>query len=206
VTYRRLTRILRATAAALSLTTALGGLGALTAPPFLDSLPGRLALPAVSLPVVSLPVVRTAHSARADQPVDVSLTPATQMTRLVNADRATHGLSAVRFDQAITTVARRRSEDMVTRGYFSHDIGNVPGLLVFDLLRSQGISYRRAGENLAETYLSADRSAAWAEDAMMRSPTHRANILAPDYTHLGVGVAVGSDGRTVFTQLFKAAW
>jgi hypothetical protein len=39
----------------------------------------------------------------------------------------------------------------------------------------------------------------------MASPMHRANIVRPDYTHLGVGVAVTADGRVIYTQLFKAA-
>ena len=70
--------------------------------------------------------------------------------------------------------------------------------------------YRVAGENVARIYGDAgspggaEETAAQAEVALMASPTHRANILHPDYTHLGVGVA--DDGRVIYTQLFKMAW
>ena len=36
----------------------------------------------------------------------------------------------------------------------------------------------------------------------MNSPAHRANILTNDFTQAGVGVAIGPDGKYVFTQLF----
>jgi uncharacterized protein YkwD len=61
----------------------------------------------------------------------------------------------------------------------------------------------------------ADFGRAWAENvafgqspdrvvaAWMASPGHRANILNPRDTHLGVGYALDADGRTHFTQNFQ---
>ena len=130
-----------------------------------------------------------------------------QLLSLVNADRAAYGLSALEVDPSLAAIARWRSEDMATRGYFSHDIG---GYLVFQVLRDHGIAYRTAGENLAYHYPhergGLGASPYTAEDALMRSPGHRANILRADYTHVGVGVAQAPDGRYLFTQLFKKAW
>jgi uncharacterized protein YkwD len=126
-----------------------------------------------------------------------------QFFDLLNNDRVASGLAPLSYDPALSTVARWRSEDMATRTYFSHDIG---GYMVFSVLKEQGISYRVAGENLAFNYQSADRTAPAAETALMNSPTHRDNILRPDFTHAGVGIAVAPDGRVLFTQLFKKAW
>lgn len=92
---------------------------------------------------------------------------------------------------------------MAARNYFSHDIG---GYQVFQVLRDWGISYRVAGENLAYNYFGPDAAAAQAEWALMESPGHRANILRPDFTHVGMGVAVAADGRYLFTQLFRKEW
>ena len=159
-----------------------------------------------------VPGVGAAHAARLDEPADVTLLPAAVMTRLVNGDRAAHGLTALQFDQGLRTFAQWRSEDMAAANYFSHDVGNVRGRQIFDVLRAGGVTYRAAGENLARLYTDASDpraagdSAALAEVALMASPTHRANILYPGYTHLGVGVAVASDGRVIYTQLFKTAW
>ena len=202
VTSFPLAALLRSGAAALALVAALGGSGALHNP--------SASSPSTSLSL--LPNVGTAHAAVLAEAADVTLSSASHMTRLVNADRAAHGLTPLQFDQGLRAFAQWRSEDMAEADYFSHDIGNVPGRQIFDVLRSGGVTYRAAGENLARVYrgpggtADAGDTAAQAELALMASPTHRANILYPDYTHLGVGVAIAGDGRVLYTQLFKTAW
>jgi len=158
----------------------------------------------VSSPLLSL--ARTAYAAAPLAPAEVVLAFESQMLDLVNADRVANGLASLEFDPMLATVARWRSEDMATADYFGHDIGNVPGRRVFEVLRSKGVTYRAAGENLARLYIDTVESATVAEAALMNSPTHRANILQSGFTHLGVGVAVAHDGRVVYTQLFKTAW
>ena len=129
-----------------------------------------------------------------------------QVFHLVNADRAVSGLAPLELDPSLVTIARWRSEDMAVHGYFSHDMGGVAGDYVFRLLNEQLVRYRIAGENLARTYAPLNVSAVQVEAALMESPTHQANILLPSYTHLGVGVAIGPDGRTLYTQLFRQEW
>ena len=143
------------------------------------------------------------HAEGSFAPSEAALVQETALIDLVNADRAANGLPALEFDPGLATVARWRSEDMAARGYFSHDIG---GYQVFQVLRDWGIAYRVAGENLAYNYYTPEQTAVQAERALMESPSHRANILRGDYTHVGVGVAVAPDGRFLFTQLFKRAW
>ncbi len=109
------------------------------------------------------------------------------------------GLTPLDFDAELAAVARWRSEDMVARDYFSHDIG---GYMVLQVLKDRGITYRIAGENLAYVY-GTENTAVRAEMALIRSPTHRANVLMVQYTHVGVGVALGPNGSYVFTQIFK---
>src|SRR5687767_9264482 len=145
---------------------------------------------------------RIAHADAAYAP-ELAMSLETQALGLVNADRAAHGLAPLQFDPSLATIARWRSEDMAARSYFSHDIG---GYQVFQVLRDQGVPYRVAGENLAYNYYSPEETAWRAEVALMNSPSHRANILRADYTHVGIGVAQAPDGRYLFTQLFKKAW
>jgi uncharacterized protein YkwD len=123
-----------------------------------------------------------------------------QMLAAANAERANAGLEPLRPDPRLTTVARWRSDDMATRGYFSHDIG---GYMVFTVLRSSGYEYRVAGENLAYNYSPAGSSVSAAHSALMNSPAHRENILRGEFTHAGVGLAVVPDGRRVYTQIFS---
>lgn len=139
----------------------------------------------------------------ADAPADAVPSLETRFIELLNADRQAHGLEPLEPDSELASVARWRSEDMAERDYFSHDIG---GYMVFQVLKDKGIDYRVAGENLAYNTHDANETAVAAQRALMNSPTHRDNILRPDYSHVGVGVAIGPDGKYLFTQLFKAAW
>src|SRR4029079_3988333 len=65
---------------------------------------------------------------------------------LTNRSRAAAGLRSLRVDSTLTAVARWRSNDMITRDHFSHDI---PGYgSVFKRLDSKGYCYKVAGENI----------------------------------------------------------
>ena len=174
---------------AFALATALGG-----------------AVPAMGLHLLpTLATAGTVYAAEQLVPADLATSAELGMLELVNADRLANGLDVLELDLQLASVARWRSQDMAGAGYFSHNIGDVPGHLVFDVLRAEGVTYRVAGENLARTSGRADQTGG-AEAALMASPTHRANILRPEFTHLGVGVAIALDGSVVYTQLFKSAW
>lgn len=104
-----------------------------------------------------------------------------EVIRLVNAERAKYGLAALTEDAALTRTARMKSQDMHDRGYFDH---NSPTYgTPFQLMKSQGISYRTAGENIAMGY----RTPEAVVNAWMNSSGHRANILNASYTKIGVG-------------------
>ena len=79
--------------------------------------------------------------------------------------------------------------------YFSHQspVSGSP----FDRLKAAGVTYQRAGENLAYA-----QSVTVAHRGLMQSPGHRANILMPEYTRIAIGiVSAGPYGR-MFTQMF----
>ena len=114
-----------------------------------------------------------------------------EVVRLVNAERAKHGLAALTEDWELSRVARYKSQDMHDNRYFAH---NSPTYgTPFRMLRAFGLSYRTAGENIAMGYAApAAVVAGW-----MNSEGHRANILSSAYTKIGVGyVADGHTGRS----------
>jgi len=120
------------------------------------------------------------------------------MIGLINAERARAGAAPLHADATLTTIAQTRSQDMVDRHYFAHEIPGVPGVpgvhLVFDLLDRAHVPYAMAGENLARNnYLAVAPLARAIRETnadLMHSPEHRANILEPAYTTLGLGLAV----------------
>ena len=94
-----------------------------------------------------------------------------EVLRLVNAERAKAGLSPLSMNWELSRVARYKSEDMRQRGYFDHTSPTYGS--PFDMMRSFGITYRAAGENIAMGY----STPAAVVNAWMNSPGHRANIL-----------------------------
>ena len=124
---------------------------------------------------------------------------ASEMIERVNQVRAEAGLPPLAEDGNLDALAIERSADMAARHYFSHTTPD--GLTVFDLLQERGLSYRLAGENLAWNTYDPSRSGAVALQGFLNSPPHRANLLNPEYTVIGVGVAIDG-GRTLFTLVF----
>lgn len=111
---------------------------------------------------------------------------------LVNRQRASHGLRALRRSSALDEAARWQSRDMVARGYFAHERRGGPSLPQ-RIRRTGYLSGARSwdlGENLAvgEGVQSArEIVAAW-----MASSTHREEILYSRYRQVGIGLAGGS--------------
>jgi uncharacterized YkwD family protein len=119
-----------------------------------------------------------------------------EMVEYVNQERTKAGLAPLQVDPDLARVARIKSQDMVDNGYFEHNSPTYGS--PFEMMRSFGISYRAAGENIAK-----NRSVIGAHTALMNSEGHRANILNPNFTHIGIGI-VESGGMVTVTQMFIA--
>ena len=116
-----------------------------------------------------------------------------EVIRLVNEIRVQNGLSALTYNWELSRVARYKSQDMVDNRYFSHTSPTYG--TPFQMIRSFGLSYRSAGENIAY----GQRTPQAVVNAWMNSSGHRANILSSSYTQIGVGYA--AKGR-YWTQMF----
>ena len=66
------------------------------------------------------------------------------------------------------------------------------------MMQQFGISYRSAGENIA----MGQRTPQEVMNSWMNSSGHRANILNPSFTTLGVGIAKDANGTIYWTQMF----
>lgn len=118
-----------------------------------------------------------------------------KMLALVNAERERAGLRPLEADERLATVARTHSDEMFRLGYFAHESptsGNV-----VDRLDAAGLAWLVTGENLA---LAQD--VAEAHQGLMDSPGHRANILNPAFTRVGIGVIRSPANGVMVTQVF----
>ena len=116
-----------------------------------------------------------------------------KVIELVNDIRKDHGLSPLTANWELSRVARYKSQDMHDRHYFSHTSPTYGS--PFDMMKSFGISYRSAGENIAMGYKTPEAVV----DGWMNSSGHRANILNASFTQIGVGYV--TEGN-YWTQMF----
>ena len=117
---------------------------------------------------------------------DITDAYAAEVVRLVNIERAKYGLNSLTGTTALNNAATVRAEE--TQILFSHTRPN--GTSCFTVLQEFGISYNRAGENIA----IGQRTPSQVVQEWMDSPGHKANILSSSYNKIGVGVVENTSG------------
>ncbi|MDU6263484.1 MAG: CAP domain-containing protein [Anaerocolumna aminovalerica] len=120
---------------------------------------------------------------------------ASQVLKLVNAERVKGGLHELTMSSALTAPANKRAQEIKTQ--FSHTRPN--GTQWSTVLNEYGISVRTAGENLAYGYNTPEAVV----EGWMNSPGHRANIMNSNFNQIGIGVYKDSNGTVYCTQLFS---
>ncbi|VIF70198.1 sporulation protein [Clostridioides difficile] len=119
-----------------------------------------------------------------------------EVVDLVNIERSKAGLNPLTLDSSISNVATKKSQDMIDNNYFSHNSPTYGS--PFDMLKKFGISYKTAGENIA----MGQKTPKEVVNAWMNSEGHRKNIMNPNFSKIGVGVAQKSGGSIYWTQIF----
>lgn len=122
------------------------------------------------------------------------------LATLTNEDRAKSGIPTLSVDAHLSQAAQMKADDMAAKGYFAHV--DPEGRQPWYWLQRAGYEYAYAGENLAVNFTDSED----VQEAWMNSPTHHANIVKPQYTRIGIGVAQGTyQGKeTTFVVQFFA--
>ena len=118
---------------------------------------------------------------------------ASKLLNLVNKARNENGLSSLTLNSSLSNVAQKKAEDMKNNNYFSHTSPTYGS--PFDMIKSFGINYKTAGENIA----MGQKTAEAVFNAWMNSSGHRANILNKNFTQMGIGY---TSGNTYWSQMF----
>ena len=117
--------------------------------------------------------------------ISYSVTP-DELLILTNQKRQEIGLSALTMNNELADAARRKASDMFTKNYWAHIAPD--GTTPWYFIKSAGYEYVYAGENLARGfYSSSDVINAW-----MASPSHRENMLSPNYQDIGFAIQEGN--------------
>lgn len=119
-----------------------------------------------------------------------------QVVELVNRNRVSAGLAPLSTNWELARVARYKSQDMINKGYFGHTSPTYG--TPFQMMEKFGLRFSAAGENIAY----GQRTASEVMTSWMNSSGHRANIMSPIYTQIGVGAAKAANGTLYWTQEF----
>lgn len=109
-----------------------------------------------------------------------------EMLALVNKERQNRGLSSLHMDGQLSYAASLKAQDMFANDYWAHT--SPSGISPWVFIKTAGYEYLYAGENLARGFTTSnDVVKAW-----MDSPSHKDNILSPNYDEIGFAVSTGN--------------
>lgn len=146
------------------------------------------------LPAPSEPAFETSSKKISSQTSQNNSSYAEQVAGLVNKERKANGLSPLSVNSSAKTAAQVRAKEIEKS--FSHT--RPDGSSFSTALKEQGVSYRRSGENIAW----GQKTPKQVMEGWMNSPGHRANILNPNFTAIGIGHYKSASGKNYWTQLF----
>ena len=125
-----------------------------------------------------------------------------QVVVLVNAERAANGLQPLTVSTRLSTAARAHNMQMIQTGEFAHQVTGelpvCPSPFQTDRYRAVGYNWQACGENIAAMAQTPEA----AMTSWMNSAPHRANILSPAFTEIGVGYTLGGPYGVYWTQDF----
>ena len=124
-----------------------------------------------------------------------SSSAASEVVRMTNSARSQNGYATLVEDGALSDAAAVRAREIARS--FSHT--RPSGASFSSALSESGVSYLRAGENIA----SGQTSASEVVNAWMNSPGHRANILNSSYSRIG-SASVNIDGTLYWVRFSRS--
>jgi hypothetical protein len=111
----------------------------------------------------------------------------------LNSERKARNLPILVENQKLDLSATLKAKDILEKDYFAHR--SPDGISPWYWFRVSGYDYQFAGENLAIGFLDSKE----VHDAWMNSPSHRQNILNPNYQEIGIAVLKGEfNGNEVY--------
>lgn len=140
--------------------------------------------------------IRTDYPAVLSSSIDLSTEKLVQMT---NQQREKNQLAPLQLNESLSKAAGMKAEYMLANNFWAHN--GPDGTTPWHFFKQVGYPYTYAGENLARGFTdSSDVMTAW-----MNSPTHRENILSPNYEEVGFAIKKGTllgEDTTLIVEMF----
>jgi uncharacterized protein YkwD len=139
----------------------------------------------VLLFVATFVVTSLSHSSKKNILGIASNVTAQDLLTLTNLKRQENSLPPLVMNDELTQAAAGKAEDMFTKDYWAHV--SPDGTTPWVFIKNAGYNYLYAGENLARGYTTSGDVV----DAWMASPSHRENMLSPNYHDIGFAIKEG---------------
>ena len=146
-------------------------------------------------PQVSTPNVPNSSPSTGDYTTLSATVQEQKMLNLLNQDRGRNGLSALPLDSQLSAIARAKSQEMMEKGYFSHE--SPTWGKAASMLTAFGYAYNGVGENIAH-HATVEK----AEAAFLSSSAHRIIMMGSQWKKVGIGIAMDKNGYVYVTELF----
>lgn len=130
-------------------------------------------------------------------PIIYVVAPEEKLLTMINAERWAQGLDTLSAHSALTQVAEAHSQDMIDRNFFGHT--NPDGLGPGERLDVVGYLWSGWGETLGLEATPAKMFSSW-----MQHPAHRAILLNPGYSEIGIGYVAGGTHHHYWTAVFAS--
>lgn len=140
--------------------------------------------------------VRTDYPAVLGSSIDISTE---KLLDLTNQKRKESGLAPLHMNDALSKAAVMKADFMLEKDFWAHN--SPDGVTPWYFFKQVGYTYTYAGENLARGFTNTDE----VMNAWMNSPTHRENILSPNYAEIGFAVKKGrllGEDTTLIVEMF----
>ncbi|HEX9637532.1 MAG TPA: tetratricopeptide repeat protein [Acidobacteriota bacterium] len=126
--------------------------------------------------------------------------PYQALLEAINRERAGAGAAALELHPALAAIAQHHSEELAAAQYLGHE-SPVYGIGYLQRLAMACGMAAASAENVARVPRPLE-----AVPAFLDSPGHRANLLSPRYTHVGVGLARAESDEWFIVVDFAAGW
>ncbi len=120
-----------------------------------------------------------------------------QILQMVNDARSQEGLGTLVFNDTLEAQAEQYACELIDGNFFDH-VSPVTGSTLADRAAEFGYHYQVVGENLA----AGQRTPVEVFSDWMNSPGHRANIMHPEFTEVGIGIRSGGQYGFYWVQEF----
>jgi uncharacterized protein YkwD len=135
----------------------------------------------------------------AEQLAQLSTNAEHKVCELINSFRKENGLAELEWSDELAGIAREHSKNMAEQSFFNHI--NKEGKTPADRLVDAGIDFTAVAENIA----AGEPTAEGVVRQWLNSEGHRANILDPDLTKVGIGFYADTNAQYKYywTQTFS---